>query len=198
MPRVTFVKAARKDNPVCKKGESYFWWKFRYGGKRYSLVRPRPSQLTQSAYYGSIRSLSERVDDFYCTEYEEFESLKDEVIDELQNIGQECQDGLDNMPESLQYSPTGELLQERIDACENGQSEAEGIEEFEFEEEDFEREDFDGDEDDDDAEAAHEAEQDEAEAAHEEAEEARKDSEFSDWFDGAKDELTSAVSECEV
>ncbi len=59
MPRVTHVKKARKDNPVCKAGESYYWWKFRYGGKRYSLTRPRPSQLTQSAYFGGLRALCE-------------------------------------------------------------------------------------------------------------------------------------------
>ena len=43
MPRVHHVKSARKDNPVAKKGESYYWWKFRYGGKRYSKT-PRPGR----------------------------------------------------------------------------------------------------------------------------------------------------------
>ena len=33
------------------------------------------------------------------------------------------EDSLDNMPESLQYAPTGELLQERIDACDNAMNE---------------------------------------------------------------------------
>jgi hypothetical protein len=37
-------------------------------------------------------------------------------IEELQS---ECQGSLENMPESLQSSPTGELIQERIDACES-------------------------------------------------------------------------------
>lgn len=144
MPRVTHVKSARKDNPVCKKGESYYWWKFRYGGKRYSLTRPRPSQLTQSAYYSTVRGLVEQIDDANPTDWDELEALRDEIRDELENLGQESQDSLDNMPDALQYSPTGELLQERIDACENAQSELEGIEEFDEEEPD--RDDFEGEE----------------------------------------------------
>ncbi len=137
MPRVTHVKSARKDNPVCKKGESYYWWKFRYGGKRYSLTRPRPSQLTQSAYYGGIRSLVEQIEDTEVNDNDDFTSLRDEISSELETIGSECQENLDNMPEQLQYAPTGELLQERIDACENAQSEVDGVEEFDEEEPDI-------------------------------------------------------------
>jgi len=127
MPRVTFVKAARKDNPVAKKGESYYWWKFRYGGKRYSLTRPRPSQLTQSAYYGTIRSLVEQIEDTPISTQDEYESLRDDIRDELQNLSEETQGSLDNMPDSLQYSPTGEMLQERIDALDNADSELDYI-----------------------------------------------------------------------
>ena len=205
MPRVTHVKAARKDNSVCKKGESYFWWKFRFGGKRYSLTRPRPSQLTQSAYYGSIRGLVEQIEDSSPDSFEDFESLQQEMSEEIQNIGSETQDSLDNMPESLQYSPTGELLQERIDACENASGEIECITEFEFDREDYDREDFDeSDYEDDtederaDAEEDHEREQDKREADHEDDEDGREQSEFEDWINGAKDELVSAIAECEV
>jgi hypothetical protein len=54
MPRVHHVKKARKDNPVCKKGGSYYWWKFRHGGKHFSLTYPKQSQLTQSPYLSVI------------------------------------------------------------------------------------------------------------------------------------------------
>lgn len=135
MPRVTFVKSARKDNPVAKKGESYYWWKFRYGGKRYSLTRPRPSQLTQSAYYGTVRSLIEQVEDAGTPEDNDaLTGLRDEIKDELGSLLDETQGSLDNMPDQLQYSPTGELLQERIDAIEYAMGEIENIEEFEEEE----------------------------------------------------------------
>ena len=88
MPRVTHVKAARKDNPVCKKGESYYWWKFRYGGKRYSLTRPRASQLTQSAYYGAVRGLIEMIEDAGTPEDNDaLTTLRDEAVSEVENIG---------------------------------------------------------------------------------------------------------------
>lgn len=175
MPRVTHVKAARKDNPVCKKGESYYWWKFRYGGKRYSLTRPRASQLTQSAYYGTIRSLVEQIEDAEnFTDNEEFISFRDEIASQLQELGQETQDSLDNMPDSLQYSPTGEMLQERIDACENAECDLDSIDELDDEPE---KSDFD--------------DEDEFKDAKLEWLEAQEN-----W--NAKDELIEAVSNCEV
>ena len=176
MPRVTFVKKARKKNPVCKKGESYFWWKFRYGGKRYSLTRPRPSQLTQSAYYGSIRALVEQIEDTNITDNNDFTSLRDEVTSELENIGSESQNSLDNIPESLQYAPTGELLQERIDACEMAQSDIENIDEVD---EEPEEDDF---------------------ADHDEFKEAKLEwlEAIEAWSSNVKDEMSNFVSDCEV
>ena len=217
MPRVTFVKAARKDNPVCKKGESYYWWKFRYGGKRYSLTRPRPSQLTQSAYFGSLRALVEQIEDTNIADNDDFETLRDEVASELQTIGSEAQESLDNMPESLQYSPTGELLQERVDACENASSEVESVEEFDEEEPDSddydsecpdcngsgENPDYDEDDEDDDAEEKDCAtccgtgegvmDGEEFDAAVSEWRDKRDE-----WADNAKQELMDFVSEAEV
>lgn len=39
----------------------------------------------------------------------------DSVISDIENLKDETQDKLDNMPEQLQYSNSGEILQERID-----------------------------------------------------------------------------------
>lgn len=176
MPRVTYVKSARKDNPVCKKGESYYWWKFRYGGKRYSLTRPKPSQLTNSPYYSQVRSLVEQIDDNSITDNDDFTALRDEIVSEIENLRDECQGSLDNMPDSLQYSPTGELLQERIDACENAQSEIENIEELD---EEPVREDFDSDDD----------------FKEEKMEWLEKQE---PWADEVKGQLSEYVGECEV
>jgi hypothetical protein len=59
VPKVNFVKAAAKDNRVAKKGESYYWWKFRYGSKHMSKTPPRPSQLTQSDFLSRQMELEE-------------------------------------------------------------------------------------------------------------------------------------------
>jgi hypothetical protein len=130
MPRVTFVKSARKANPVAEVGQPYYWWKFRYGGKRYSTTRPKPSQLTQSAYFGGIYSLIEAVEAFEVTAGDDdaVDTFRDDIVSQLQEIADECEASRDNMPESLQDSPTGELLQERYDACEAAISEIENIE----------------------------------------------------------------------
>jgi hypothetical protein len=192
MPRVHHVKKARKDNPVCKAGESYYWWKFRYGGKRYSLTRPRPSQLTNSPYFGSIRSLVEKIEDTTVTDADQLNELKEEVRDELESIQSECQDSLDNMPDSLQYSPTGELLQERIDACDSAISDFDSIEdEFDFEENAFEDE-YDDDDFEDDK------EREEKRDEHEKDEDSRREQELIEWCEGAVSEMIDFVGNCEV
>ena len=203
MPRVTHVKSARKDNPVCKRGESYYWWKFRYGGKRYSLTHPKPSQLTQSAYYGTLYAIQEEIEATGLSDVDDWESLTENVTSQLEDLGQETQESLDNMPESLQYSPTGELLQERIDAVDGAISEIECIQEpDDFEEEDYEREEFDpeGYEDDEleDGEAEHEKEQDALEAEHEQDQIDEREAAFDNWKEDAKSELTCAIDQAVV
>lgn len=32
----------------CKKGQTYYWWRFRHGDKVYSTVYPQPNQLIES------------------------------------------------------------------------------------------------------------------------------------------------------
>ena len=198
MPRVTHVNKARKDNPAVKKGEPYYWWKFRYGGKRYSRTMPKQSQLTQSAYLGTVYSIMEEVEGWSGSDIDDFESFQEDVVSQLQDLQGETQDSLDNMPESLQYSPTGELLQERIDGLDSAESEVECIDGFYFETEDFEAEDFDeeGYEDEEemeDARADHESEQEELEREHEEAEATKEQDEFNDWLSNAKEEMSGAI-----
>lgn len=130
MPRVTFVKKARKDNPAVSKGESYYHWKFRFGGKHYSVARPRSSQLTQSAYYGAVRGMVEQIEDTGSIDNEDdLIALRDSIVEQLEGLRDETQDSRDNMPEALQDAPTGELLQERVDALEEAIGEIENIDE---------------------------------------------------------------------
>lgn len=127
MPRVTFVKKAQKAQGACGKcstkiavGDSYRWWKFRYGGKRIRCGKPecapRASDLTQSAFYSQLYSIQDALDAAITAR--SVDDLR-AVGDELRSLGEECTSNRDNMPESLQDSDTGELLQTRADECES-------------------------------------------------------------------------------
>lgn len=119
--------ADENDYIIVKKGQTYYSWTFRYGGTRRSTTRPRPSQLTQSDFLSQAYGLQERIEDFEANSASEIEDFIQEVIDEAQSLSDETQDKRDNMPESLQYAPTGELLGERVEAMENFVSELECI-----------------------------------------------------------------------
>jgi hypothetical protein len=121
MARVHFVKKARKDQPGgIKAGESYYWWKFRRGGKHYSKTAPRPSQLTQSEYLSSAYALQEQVEDMKI-DPGDLQAAADElrsVADEVRNLGQEQEDRIGNMPDSLQDGEVAEMMRGRAEACE--------------------------------------------------------------------------------
>lgn len=118
MPRVHHVLHARKAQKEAgiKKGDAYYWWKFRFGGKHVSLTRPKPSQLTQSEYLSTLLSLEETgwAGD---TKEDAAQSFRD-AAQEIRDLGQEQSDKRDNMPDSLQDSDTGQLLSDRADRCE--------------------------------------------------------------------------------
>jgi len=129
MPRVNFVQKARKDNPVAKAGESYYWWKFRYGGKHYSLTRPRESQLTQSEFLGAMYSLLEEIQDFTLKAGTGPTTCKDcDGTGEKLSCGNletchEC-DGLGKVPDTSwrkQASEFIESLQSQLEEMESGQ-----------------------------------------------------------------------------
>ena len=140
MPRVHHVKKARKDNAVCKKGESYYYWTFRISvGKGYrskkmlSRTKPRQSQLTQSPFMSQALAIGESIEDF-CIDSPEDDSWKEdaqEALDgwksEIETLGEEAQGSFDNMPEGLQQGDTGQTLEARVTACEEWVSSLEGI-----------------------------------------------------------------------
>lgn len=127
MARVITVKKARKDFPEygIKKGETYYWWSFKNGGKFKSKTYPRRSQLTRSEFLGSLYDIQDAIGELSADE-----SLADEVnsiASDLRQLGEEQADKLSNMPENLTYSATGELLQERADRCESAADELESV-----------------------------------------------------------------------
>jgi len=117
MPRVQYRKA-RKDYPDngIKKGDMYYYTslKLQRGGIVKRSLKPfKQSELTTSAFKGG----------WFCTQEAWNESAKmsediTSAADSIREIGEECQNSLEAMPEGLQEGETGQMLQERIDACE--------------------------------------------------------------------------------
>lgn len=135
MPKVTFVKVARKDYPEhnIKKGESYYWWKFKFGGKNYSKTQPKASQLTQSDFLSQLYDIQDRLGELTADNIEDLQSEVESIAEELNQLAEECHEKHDNMPEGLQEGEVGQMLEERADACENAAGELEGID-FEYDE----------------------------------------------------------------
>jgi hypothetical protein len=135
MARAHFVKKARKDNPACKAGESYYWWSFRFGGKHYSLKPPRASQLTQSEFLGAIYTVKESMEDFTLGDgvkttesaKDDFESAIEGWVSEIESAGEVAQEGKDAMPEGLQEGDVGQMLEGRVDSAGEWASELQGI-----------------------------------------------------------------------
>lgn len=120
MPKVHFVKKARKDNPVAKRGESYYWWQFAFSRRSFSKTRPRRSQLTRSDFLGQMYDLEDEIQAFEV-DGESLDTVEDWIsntVDSLRTLADEQEEKLYNMPDQLQYSETGELLQERAE-CTN-------------------------------------------------------------------------------
>ena len=135
MPRVHTVQKSQKEFPGIPKGSRYYWWQFRHGGKRRSLTMPRGSQLTQSEYFGVIRAAAENIEDLNgMVDTDDMDSAcvdlanaLEEAASDIESQGSECYDKQMNMPDSLQSSPTGELLEERAGLCETASSELNSI-----------------------------------------------------------------------
>lgn len=76
-----------------------------------SACYPRASDLTTSEFLSQLYDLQDQVN-----KCQDGDTLVD-LIAEIQQLGEEQEEKLGNMPDSLQEAPTGELLQERADAC---------------------------------------------------------------------------------
>jgi hypothetical protein len=81
-----------------------------------------------------LYGITEQIEDFSTDSAEDLSNFFENIKTELEDLRDTTQESLDNMPENLQYSPTAELLQERVDSLENGINEIESID-FDYEEE---------------------------------------------------------------
>jgi hypothetical protein len=126
MPRVHHVKRAQKPNRVvtqedidrAKSGEdpeaaSYYWWAFRYGGKRMSKKRPRQSQLTQSKW-SQVYEAQEQISD--SGDVSDLKDAIENAISVLEEVGGEYEEAAE------QFGGGGDN-QERADFAEELKSE---------------------------------------------------------------------------
>ncbi|MBU8921233.1 MAG: hypothetical protein KOO63_05390 [Bacteroidales bacterium] len=131
MPRVHFVAKARKDNEVCKKGESYYWWKHKTGPrssiKRMSKARPRGSELTLSDKIGRMRAAGEAIEDSFgnldtgdVDSAESVISALEEAESEVREVADEYRESAENMEEGFGHSTSqSEAIEEQADEAES-------------------------------------------------------------------------------
>lgn len=129
MPKVFKINNARKADPAygIEVGDTYYYWTFRYGGKRKSKTYPSRSQLTQSAFKQQMYEIEDRIGSIQADSFEDLAVQRDDLVGELESLRDECQDSLDNIPEQLQEGASGQLLQERIDGLESAINELESV-----------------------------------------------------------------------
>lgn len=92
-------------------------------------------EVTTSEYKKEVGRLQSEWSEIYGV----FDYTHEEIIEALEGIRDDAQDRLDNMPEPLQESSTGELLQERIDSLDEAIQELENIDIDTLKEEALER-----------------------------------------------------------
>jgi len=129
MPRVYHVKSARKAwPPNIEIGDEYWWWQFAFTRRRCSKTYPKRWQLTQSGFLSELWQLEDGIGERLTgKEKDDLEGTIEEILDEIQDMIDQCTESRENMPEHLQDVGSGELLQERIEALEGWMSEIQNV-----------------------------------------------------------------------
>jgi hypothetical protein len=143
MAKVNFVKKARKDIPQAgiKAGDSYYWWKLRIGvPKQYSKEQPKRSRLTASSFYATLWDIEDDAIGGLAAE-DTLKEARDDIVQQLEDLKQECEDNLENMPEGLREGSIGQMLQERVEGLESAIDELNNVD-FDDKEEDETDEEF--------------------------------------------------------
>ena len=119
--------ADENDEILINVGESYWTWCF-YGGQPiYSKTKPRQSQLTNNSFKQELYSIQESVEDFSTEDPDEVGEFVEELISNLEELRDTCQESFDNIPEQLQECDSGQILQERIENLDDVISNLENI-----------------------------------------------------------------------
>lgn len=110
-------RKAGKDYPEqgIAKGETYYTWHPKGANWQRQKTAPTPRQLTANAWEHFLMDTREGVEALGMLEREDLESAIEELASLAREKGDEEDEKFNNLPESLQDSSTGELLQERRD-----------------------------------------------------------------------------------
>lgn len=123
MGKVKIINKSRKEfkcnrcGKVIPAGSKYYKGEINFGP---TIVRCEECKLeswevTTSDYQLSVGQLVYRWRDDYSI----MEGVNEDIASALEEIRDDLQDRLDNMPEGLQYGDTGQLLQDRIDSLDS-------------------------------------------------------------------------------
>ena len=143
------------DTVLIKTGETYYTWSINFGGTYIQKTPPTASQLTTSEFLKAAYDINDRLAAFSADSPEDVESGIDEIKSEIENLRDETQEKFDNMPDGLREGDTGQLLEERVEACDECINE---LDQIDIDFEPYEK-DEEGDEDEEE-EAANEHESD--------------------------------------
>lgn len=136
MARVTFVKKARKaiKSAGIAKGQSYYWWKFRFGGKRVSKTPPRRSQLTQSSKKAALFDAEDAVVEAIANVragrwgLSDLRDTLEQCAEDVRGVAEEYRDSASNMESAFPNgSPKIDELNERADEVEETANELDQI-----------------------------------------------------------------------
>lgn len=158
MAKVEVIKKSRKECRCNKCGKTipvgskYYKGEINFGPtiRRCETCGLESWEITTSDYKLQVGEIVYRWQENYSKD----QSGVDEIISALEDVRDEVQDRLDNIPEQLQEADAGMLLQERIEMLEDAISELENIDEDTIREEKLREfaDKFDFDQDDEDEE----------------------------------------------
>lgn len=131
MAKVNIIQKSRKEykcskcGKVIPVGSKYYKGEINFGPTiiRCSDCKLEAWEVTTSDWQLATGAIINRWEEDYGLH----DSTPEELRDEIENIRDDQQERLDNMPESLQGSDVGQLIQERIDACDAAIDELDNI-----------------------------------------------------------------------
>ena len=122
--KATVFNCNRCAEPI-KAGDQYYEWKHNHAPvsrRHVAHGRPRQSELCTGKMSG-VYTATEGLEDAISTaradnDPSSLEDALNECAQAVREVGEEYTSGIDNMPESLQYSPTAEDMREKGEALE--------------------------------------------------------------------------------